>query len=390
MAQPQLNDFFTQFHIYMTSAEFKAQTLMLKSILHEMSEHEEAVNSVLFKLGSLSRQLVLSVKASDLPVKGPKFLHERTSSQLKDSAAARGKVRYIGGYVVATLRHKYILQVKSLLYKTGKEASSKYELSLKLIELLDSMKVTEHFLSQTTSDPESLLQIARKQNLNRGLTNISDSAYEFFEHLVCHVISELTVENFNTCDNLSEYLSNSVKQNKPLLDELTSVILIADQELIKSLFENILGKVCAVLLKQFTKDVISALQIEKKMEHRKQIKVSGKKRKSLPSDPQPSTSGTKTLRKDSSSKSVTKSKISVSKKSADDESQSTSGSDSDSEENFCFKCGEEYKEGEDWIACDECKHWFHRQCGGLKTVKSWNYYKSRYRKFRCQDCKVKK
>ena len=49
-----------------------------------------------------------------------------------------------------------------------------------------------------------------------------------------------------------------------------------DQDLIKSLFEDILGKVCAVLLKQFTKDVISALQIEKKMEHRKQIKVIGK------------------------------------------------------------------------------------------------------------------
>ena len=32
---------------------------------------------------------------------------------------------------------------------------------------------------------------------------------------------------------------------------------------IESLFEDILGKVFALLLKQFTKDVISALQIEK-------------------------------------------------------------------------------------------------------------------------------
>ena len=67
-----------------------------------------------------------------------------------------------------------------------------------------------------------------------------------------------------------------------------------------------------------------------------------------------------------------------------------SGSDSDAEEeNFCLSCGKEYQEDEDWIACDECKHWFHRQCGGLKSVKSWNYFKSRYRKSRCQDCKVK-
>ena len=81
---------------------FKKQTLMLKSLLLKMPGHEDAVNSVPVKLGTLSRQLVLSVKASDLPVKGPKFLHERTSSQLKDSAAARDKVHYIGGYVAAT------------------------------------------------------------------------------------------------------------------------------------------------------------------------------------------------------------------------------------------------------------------------------------------------
>ena len=75
---------------------------MLKSLLLKMPGHKEAVNSVLFKLGTLSRHIVLSVKGSDLPVKGQKFLHERTSSQLKDSAAARDKVRNIGGYVVAT------------------------------------------------------------------------------------------------------------------------------------------------------------------------------------------------------------------------------------------------------------------------------------------------
>ena len=71
------------------------------------------------------------------------------------------------------------------------------------------------------------------------------------------------MENFNTCDNLSEYLSNSLIQKKPLLEELSSLIS-ADQDLINSLFEEILGKVCAVLLKQFTKDIISALQIEKR------------------------------------------------------------------------------------------------------------------------------
>ena len=103
------------------------------------------------------------MKASDLRVTGPKFLHGRTSSQSKDSAAARGKIRLIGGYVVATLRHKFTLQVKLLLYKTGEMASRKYEFSLKMNELLQSMKASEHFVSQTTSDPESLLQIARNK-----------------------------------------------------------------------------------------------------------------------------------------------------------------------------------------------------------------------------------
>ena len=127
------------------------------------------------------------------------------------------------------------------------------------------------------------------------------------------------------------------------------------------------------------------------MEHRKQINVSGKKRISVSSNPQPSTSGTKSVKKNSSSKSVTKSKESGGKESAAHNFQSASSdSDSEEEENFCFRCGEEYNEDEEWIAYDDCKHWFHRQCCGFSSVKSWNYFKSRYRKFRCQDCKKKK
>ena len=37
VAQPQLNNFFQQWPVYMTSTEFKSQTLMLKSLLEEIS-----------------------------------------------------------------------------------------------------------------------------------------------------------------------------------------------------------------------------------------------------------------------------------------------------------------------------------------------------------------
>ncbi|MEW8548137.1 MAG: hypothetical protein AB2693_31930 [Candidatus Thiodiazotropha sp.] len=377
VSQPELNVFFQQSHHYMTSDTFQSQADMLKNLLSTFSK--DAIESVFFKLSTICRQLVLSVKSSALPVSGPRFLHNRTSSQLEGSAAARGKVRYIGGYVVASLLYKYNCQVKSSLFKTGTDSNEKYEFSLRMVDTLETFKVSEHLLSETTTDPDSLQQISRRQNISRGLTNICDPVYLFFEHLVCRIIQELTVENFNKSDSLSGHLMSTLMESSDLFEELSSLVPLSHQAVKVILFERIIEKVAAILLKQFSKDIISALNIEKKMEHRKQIKVKKPASKRKPID-QPGTSGhSNTINKQT--------KKAVPEKKAVATPDSDSSSESSEEDNFCFKCGGEYAENEDWIACDICQHWFHRRCCGLSSAKQWNYYKPKHRRFSCPDCK---
>jgi hypothetical protein len=45
---------------------------------------------------------------------------------------------------------------------------------------LDTMRVSETSLQLHTEHPETLLETAQRQNVSRGLTNITDELYKFF------------------------------------------------------------------------------------------------------------------------------------------------------------------------------------------------------------------
>ena len=168
------------------------------------------------------------------------------------SSTARGKVRYVGGYAVASLRSKY---AKAYLYKTDQHSISTYLDSKKFLEVLDHFQINEQTLNEITSDPERFHETTRKQNIKRGLTNISDAAYEWFGNLVFRTLHELNSDNLTYHGSkLYEHTLSYLKSNTELFTGFLSLVssckplehLSCDGDFdVSSLMENIVESLCA-------------------------------------------------------------------------------------------------------------------------------------------------
>lgn len=59
---------------------------------------------------------------------------------------------------------------------------------------------------------------------------------------------------------------------------------------------------------------------------------------------------------------------------------------SDSTEDSCGICSKIYKDGQEWICCDSCGIWYHRDCVGLEE-EDWVYFSSPDAVFICPMCR---
>jgi hypothetical protein len=57
--------------------------------------------------------------------------------------------------------------------------TAQYKKSSVITQILDTMRVSETSLQLHTEHPETLLETAQRQNVSRGLTNITDELYKF-------------------------------------------------------------------------------------------------------------------------------------------------------------------------------------------------------------------
>lgn len=220
----------------------------------------------------------------------------------------------------------------------------------------------------------------------------------------------------------NEDFYTNIHENFAISNFLQDLVLISSQ--IHELFQELIKKYLHVLLAQFRKDVKSASKIEKKMAHRKQIKVSQKvKTKSKKST---GTSDTISHKKQRQSNVVThetriehvltqstdtasvspQPPMSMSRppfsdiysdpvpgpsglqdiqfSGLSDDNQSTEPSPDKLQDDLCKKCLTE--KNDDWIQCDSCNAWFHRKCSGLKTKKQWATFSKDGVSWFCFEC----
>lgn len=297
--QNQLSEFMTNFNTHITS------DLYIDSCkkLFYISCNQDAIFAVCFKIVAFLRKSLLKKKSENLSLSLNQQMQSRTTFEYL-SSTARGKIRYVGGYAIAKLRSKYTHLMKANLYKTSQHSISSYLDSKTILEVLAHLQINEETISEMTSDPESLCETSRKQNLTRGLTNITDSTYQWFGNLVFRTLHELNSENLTLHGSkLYEHTLCNLKSDTELYTGFMSLIssskpvehLSCDSDFdvekaVSSSVENIVDSVCgmetvfceitktvlSVLTKQFSRDVATAFEIKKKMEHRKQIKVGSK------------------------------------------------------------------------------------------------------------------
>lgn len=96
----------------------------------------------------------------------------RSMDSLCDTA--RGKIRYIVGYILAKVHYQFTMHVKSTCFKTSAADKQKYDGKGKP----PSYRYCEITVTtSSSSDVGSLKETERNQNLSKSLTNITEEAY---------------------------------------------------------------------------------------------------------------------------------------------------------------------------------------------------------------------
>jgi len=425
--EKSMNDFQRHVHVYSISPEYRLKCMLLFELENSLSdEHFIICYKVLesIKLYTLKQKVeLIQATASRVP---QRFVTD----------TSKARIRYVAGYCVAKLRKKYQKHQKSNLFSKTKEGQASYQESKSMCSLLNLLKEDEQFLKENSSQPDSLVDIEQKQGLKHGLTNVTDSFYTFFLALTNEFLGLVGNENFiKHGKDLFAHCSGEVNNNKKLTELFSTLVenRISEENHqqfdesddkenksymlnVKNMYRELTEKYLSVLMAQFRRDVKSSLKIEKKMAHRKQIKVSSanesckgvaskRMRKdstercsttkefselevqpSTSSEVQPSTSSeVQPSTSADDQPSTSEDQTSKSQSSLETHPPSVSDYVDIDDEETCQKCFREVND--QLIQCDSCNSWFHRKCAGLKNNKLWKKCSKPNAKWFCSQCK---
>lgn len=351
--------------------------------LEQSFENEHRI--VCYKILEYVREFLIKAKADSF------LTSTRQTSKRFVNDASKSRIRYVGGYCLAKLHMKSVQIMQSNMFSNSKSGHIAFDEARKSVEILNVLKEEEHYLKQITTDPDSLLDTDRRQNVNHGLTNLNDDTFQFFIQLTSTCLTQLSQQDlgksmYNNC-------LATIHSDKKLFEQFTHVVashlktenvqefsyehemLNLDQILnnIVSLsaqmcfvYNELTRKFLMVLFAQFCRDVKSAFKIKKTMAHRKQIRVSKDQEKNISQIP---------VQERVHSKVCVESSEPVPSVSTLTE---TDNSD------VCKVC--KLQTGEEWIQCDSCQSWHHRKCAGLSNVLKWKKFSRTGTQWLCKDC----
>ncbi|XP_052266085.1 uncharacterized protein LOC127868386 [Dreissena polymorpha] len=210
-----LVQFYKQLHIFLTGTSYKMDCLMLFNTEKTFANQHMAVcHEIVEKI----RILFLEKKVDMLCLSNNRMLKRIVT----DTDKAR--VRYVAGYCVSKLKHKYVKSLKTHQFKTSQSSNSIYHNSKIALQLLDVLKENDLYIKEVTSHPDSLLDIERKQNNAGGLTNVTDEVFTFFFDLTGACISTVTNENLmNYGKNMHEECYNIVRNDNNMFENLLAL-----------------------------------------------------------------------------------------------------------------------------------------------------------------------
>ena len=191
------------------------------------------------------------------------------------SDAGKGKIRYIGGWCVATLKYRLKQYVLANMYAFGSQDKvSEVKQEIAYIEQLVS---TERELEQHSCEPSSLKETARKQNVKSSLTNITDNAYHFFLSLDTKIRQ---VESYQYAQIHGEDMYKRIRESLQcdcnlwnMWFDLLKCEEKVDEVPARKLFDEVVQKFLRMSCAQFRRDFLQDLKLKKEEAHRKQIQM---------------------------------------------------------------------------------------------------------------------
>ena len=281
--------FYGQCNMYMTSNDYKLTCSKLFAVPHT-SDVTQAMYSVCYNICVYLRENLLAHYVS-LTVHPPSDPGSKRQFSEGLTDAGRGTVRYVGGFCMARLKRKENKKLYAAMKKSDSTSRSLYaDCSMKL-DLLDSAIRSSNQIEAESEDPGSLGQIKQRQNIKQGLTNISDLSQSFFMALCIKTNKMCTETNLHKYGQmLHEHIVNTLVSDNNLynlwneqfstpVQTLHSSHAVGQQEdsdfirvqAIFDLYKEAILLFTRVSMKQFRKDYLTELKVEKQKAHRKKI-----------------------------------------------------------------------------------------------------------------------
>lgn len=133
-------------------------------------------------------------------------------------------IRYIAGASLNSVAQKLKASVNNKLLHRFEEAKSGF----RAVQILNTLRVPEAVLLEESCEPESLLEIVRRQGKTQGLTHVSDDCFKFFCKLYSEVDCLQNVQSIvSDPKNANSAAIQSLLENSELLQDWMS--LFADQ-----------------------------------------------------------------------------------------------------------------------------------------------------------------
>ena len=127
--------------------------------------------------------------------------------------------RMVLWYVAGATIHNVASKLKETARLNTINHIYKAKIEFKCTQLLQSLRIPVGHTIESTSDPNSLLEILCRQHLNQGLTVVSDEAFDFFKVLYCKVNVVMNMKNLQAHKtDILKICEYNLKQDETLLE----------------------------------------------------------------------------------------------------------------------------------------------------------------------------
>lgn len=182
-------------------------------------------------------------------------------------------MRYIGGWCVRSIIKEKKRKVIKDLYKLKKrEECSRLRHQL---DLLHHLEASEHQLMQRSEDKESLEETSRRQNVRKGLTNITDQSFNFFMLLDKKIRLIETSTNIDLHgSNFHSFVISQLQSDQLLFKSFCDQFEVhVEKDDAQVLFGEIVQKYSLMSLSQLCKRYLKDVKAQKTEANRKQIEM---------------------------------------------------------------------------------------------------------------------